>query len=307
MTFTKFITVLCIAVTCVSLTFSVGFVGSTYADMSQVRADLATRITTAQVHIDDQQFADAHRVLDEIAKQDGLNAVEAAQIHNMRGYAFFHSGDYAQAIVEYARVLDGEGLPNDLINTTLYTLAQLHFVQEEFADSIGYARRWMARTENPGVIPRVFIAQTQYQMERYDDALVSINDALAIAQDTGSKINPNWLKLRDHLVSIQQGGDDPAPVHTGVDGDYYPITKSAPLYPPAARLNDVEGYVVVEFVVGVDGKTHNHMVVDAQPAEIFDRAAINAARKFTYKPRIKNGQPVAVAGVRNKIQFTLGD
>ena len=40
---------------------------------------------------------------------------------------------------------------------------------------------------------------------------------------------------------------------------------------------------------------------------LFERAALNAALKFRYKPRVVDGQPIEVAGVQNKITFLLED
>ncbi|MYF28736.1 MAG: TonB family protein [Gammaproteobacteria bacterium] len=40
---------------------------------------------------------------------------------------------------------------------------------------------------------------------------------------------------------------------------------------------------------------------------MFERAAIKAALKFKYKPRIVDGEPVATAGVRNRIAFAISD
>ena len=47
------------------------------------------------------------------------------------------------------------------------------------------------------------------------------------------------------------------------------------------------------------------MVVEADPPGIFDRAAQQAALKFKYKPKVVNGEPIDVAGVRNLITFEL--
>jgi len=40
---------------------------------------------------------------------------------------------------------------------------------------------------------------------------------------------------------------------------------------------------------------------------VFERAALAAVLKFKYKPRVVDGEPIEVAGVRNKITFVLED
>ncbi|MGY0649634.1 MAG: protein TonB, partial [Paraglaciecola chathamensis] len=42
-----------------------------------------------------------------------------------------------------------------------------------------------------------------------------------------------------------------------------------------------------------------------QPADLFNQAAIDAALKFIYKPRVVNGEPAEVAGVQNRITFQI--
>jgi len=49
------------------------------------------------------------------------------------------------------------------------------------------------------------------------------------------------------------------------------------------------------------------VVIEAQPPGIFDNAATQAALKFKYKPKVVDGEPIDVAGVRNRITFELED
>ncbi len=90
------------------------------------------------------------------------------------------------------------------------------------------------------------------------------------------------------------------------DGDYLPIVKVAPIYPRRAQERGLSGYVIVEFTV-----TRLGTVVDAKVIEstnsVFNRAAIKAALKFKYKPKVVDGQPIDVAGVLHKITFEMED
>ena len=91
------------------------------------------------------------------------------------------------------------------------------------------------------------------------------------------------------------------------DGEYLPIVKVAPIYPRRAQTRGIEGFVLLEFIVTSTGAVRNPVVIEAKPPGIFDRAAIQAALKFKYKPKVVNGEPVEVAGVRNLIKFELED
>lgn len=91
----------------------------------------------------------------------------------------------------------------------------------------------------------------------------------------------------------------------GSDGDFLPIVKVAPQYPRRALQKGIEGHVTVEFTVTALGTVIDPKVIDANPPNIFNRAAINAAKKFKYKPKIVDGKAQAVTGVRNIIRFEL--
>ena len=91
------------------------------------------------------------------------------------------------------------------------------------------------------------------------------------------------------------------------DGEYLPIVKVAPVYPRRAQTRGIEGYVLLEFIVTKTGAVANPVVIESKPAGIFDRSAINAALKFKYKPKVVDGEPIDVAGVRNRITFELQD
>lgn len=89
------------------------------------------------------------------------------------------------------------------------------------------------------------------------------------------------------------------------DGEYLPIVKVAAVYPRRALSRGIEGYVIVEFVVTKNGSVRNPVIVEAQPADIFNKAALDSALKYKYKPRVVDGQPVEVAGVQTRITFEI--
>lgn len=100
---------------------------------------------------------------------------------------------------------------------------------------------------------------------------------------------------------------DPQVGHFGfgvTDGEYLPIVKVAPVYPTRALARRLEGSVLVEFTVTRNGTVKDVIVVEST-AELFEKPAIEAALKFRYKPRIVNGAPIEVRGVRNRLIFTL--
>ena len=53
------------------------------------------------------------------------------------------------------------------------------------------------------------------------------------------------------------------------------------------------------------GATRDPVATDCSPAGLFEDASVKAAMKFKYKPRVIDGEPVEVVGVRNRFLYEL--
>ena len=88
------------------------------------------------------------------------------------------------------------------------------------------------------------------------------------------------------------------------EGDYLPIVRVAPVYPARALSRGVEGYVDMSFTVTTTGTVKDPIVIYST-SSLFDRSATRAVLKFKYKPRVVDGVPVEVAGVKTRISFQI--
>lgn len=77
-----------------------------------------------------------------------------------------------------------------------------------------------------------------------------------------------------------------------------------PDYPVRAREKGTQGWVDIEFTVNKDGTTSNGTVKSADPAGVFDRAALNAVARWRYEPRVVNGT-VVDQRVSARLRFQL--
>jgi protein TonB len=76
----------------------------------------------------------------------------------------------------------------------------------------------------------------------------------------------------------------------------------APDYPPIALSVKAQGVVIVEAVIGADGKVQQARVLRGKP--LLDEAALAAVRSWEYTPTLLNGQPTPVI-MTVTVQFTL--
>jgi protein TonB len=71
-----------------------------------------------------------------------------------------------------------------------------------------------------------------------------------------------------------------------------PVTQVQPTYPEMAREANVQGRVVLHVLVGKDGRVKNVKVI--RSVTMLDQAAVEAVRKWVFKPALSNNKPVAV-------------
>ena len=88
------------------------------------------------------------------------------------------------------------------------------------------------------------------------------------------------------------------------EGDYLPIVRVAPVYPARALSRGIEGYVDMGFTVTPSGTVQDPVVLFST-SSLFERAATRAVLKFKYKPRVVDGVPVEVPGVKTRITFKI--
>lgn len=70
------------------------------------------------------------------------------------------------------------------------------------------------------------------------------------------------------------------------------LHKVQPTYPPAARMNHIEGSVVLRAVIGKNGEIQDLKVVSGPPELV--QSAMGAVRQWRYKPYYLKGEPVEV-------------
>jgi TonB family protein len=83
----------------------------------------------------------------------------------------------------------------------------------------------------------------------------------------------------------------------------YPTKRVAPIYPPEAQAAGIQGQVLVEAVIGVNGKVTDAHVVQSirlpdqtaiDAVKQLDEAALDAVKQWEYAPTLVNGAAVSV-------------
>lgn len=84
-----------------------------------------------------------------------------------------------------------------------------------------------------------------------------------------------------------------------------PIERPAPRYSEDLRKKRIEGEVVAEFVIDIEGRVANATIIRSAHLAL-EAPALEAIRKWRFRPARKDGVPVATQ-VRQVLAFNLVD
>jgi tetratricopeptide (TPR) repeat protein len=141
---------------------------------------------------DDKKYDEALEYAKKIQKIR-RNSYETAMTWNMVAYVEFNRENYAQAVNAYNQVLATKNLPESLEQTTLYSVAKLYLIQEDYKKSITALNKWFEVVKKPGPEAYILRAQMNYQLENYSQALPDVKKAIAIVQQQGKQPRESWL------------------------------------------------------------------------------------------------------------------
>jgi protein TonB len=120
-------------------------------------------------------------------------------------------------------------------------------------------------------------------------------------------MDPNAPSINVAPPTVAQTADIGGPGGMNIaEGDYLPIVRVAPVYPARALSRGLEGHVDLSFTVTTAGTVRDPVVLFST-SSLFERAATRAVLKFKYKPRVVDGVPVDVPGVKTRITFQIED
>lgn len=102
-----------------------------------------------------------------------------------------------------------------------------------------------------------------------------------------------------YLGALSQGGG-----LGGFDTDVIPVVRVAPTYPRNAKTAKIEGYVTMAVTINPDGTVSDASVMESDPPRLFDEAALNAMRRWKFRPKIVDGAPQSQKA-KQTIEFKL--
>ncbi len=133
---------------------------------------------------------------------------------------------------------------------------------------------------------------------------IPLQASLSLSRDSHSAVGDFALGFKVLETGLYHGGEDFIFEIADVDRTPVALAQQDPLYPPSARLRGIEGHVTLEFRVTPGGSVQQASVISASPASLFNRAALQAVRRWRFQPAMHQGRKVTVR-VRQTLRFQL--
>lgn len=165
-----------------------------------LRGRVYEQLARAQQLGDEGDVPGAIEILNEVKdKSDSMNSYERAMMYNFYGFVYYNAEDYEQAYESFKLVVEQQPIPENFEQGTLFSLAQLSLMQEQYDYVLNYIDRWEAL--NKGKIPAknyVLKAQAMYQKKAYQEAAGFIEQAIATQEENPDDgiADENWYILQ---------------------------------------------------------------------------------------------------------------
>ena len=165
-----------------------------------LRNNIYEKLAEAQAFAEAKQYVEAEAVLNDMldatSKKSKLNRYELANVYNTYAYLRYAVEDYDGALDYYQKVIDQRPeIPLALEINTLYTVAQLYFLQENWRKGIDTLNTWMSVTDTPSTNAYVLLANGYFQLKDYDKSLSNIQIAIDREESAGRVPKEQWYNL----------------------------------------------------------------------------------------------------------------
>ena len=160
-----------------------------------VSKEVYDRIQKAQEQVDAKDYQGALRSLNNLYNPDKLTEYEQANVLNYIGFVYYNMDDVANAIRTYEKMVAIPSLEPQLAKQTTYTLAQLYTMEEQYQKALQTLDRWFVMETNPAPEPFILKAQNLYQVQRYNDMIEPIQNAMRVARERDKPVKEDWYVL----------------------------------------------------------------------------------------------------------------
>ena len=133
------------------------------------------------------------------------SSYEKSQVYNLLGFVQYSLNAPQKAVINYKAMIAEPDVDPRQKTDTHYTLAQLYMMQENYPFAARQLEKWMAGADVVTAEGKVLLAQIYYELDRKNEALVLVNQAIDSAETKGALPKENWWLLQKILYYEKVG------------------------------------------------------------------------------------------------------
>ena len=168
-----------------------------------VSKEVYDRIQKAQEEIDADDPNGALDILNGLLNRK-LTEYERQNVLNYLGFVYYNMENIPRAMQIYEEMLQIPSIEEQIKKGTLYTLAQLSTMQEDYDKALRLLDEWFALETNPAPDPYILYAQNLYQVNRYADMVRPIETAMEVAAKREQEVKEDWYVLLNFAYFQQE-------------------------------------------------------------------------------------------------------
>jgi len=151
------------------------------------------RIQAAYSALEEGDYDKVRSNLEPLDGGERLSPYEQALVDQGLAQVAYEEDDVDGAIARWTKAIQGNALPNRDHFQLIFQVAQLQLAEERYEPALAMVDRWLSETRSTRADAMALKGNALYRMERYDEALVVLNQAIDAA---GDNVDPTLFELK---------------------------------------------------------------------------------------------------------------
>ncbi len=154
------------------------------------------KLESIQLEMEAERWSKATSQLHASLDNGCATSYEKSQVWNFLAYTYYSQDNLKEAIKSYKKVIAEPETDERLKTSVYYSVAQLYFATEDYANAARFLETWMKESAVVGADGKVLLAQAYYQLNRKTDALRLVKEAISEWEAAGNTPKENWWGIQ---------------------------------------------------------------------------------------------------------------
>ncbi|MBO9661616.1 tetratricopeptide repeat protein [Dokdonella sp.] len=141
--------------------------------------------------VSDDKGAEAQPLVEKIIGNARASKYASSFAHQLLGQIYYDQDKSTEALAEYQKAVDTDGLPNAQHFSILYNIAQLQLQDEKYKEALATLDQWEKLTGKQTAEELAAKANIYYRLEQYQPAIDTMKKAMSMTD----KPNDSWTQI----------------------------------------------------------------------------------------------------------------